>query len=241
MEKGAGGKVNHFSEQTGKFYQLLPTRSVPALRINAVPMHRFAKVDPAEHTRRIIAAANPTGKVLDICTGLGYTAISAAKKNAVKEVVTVEKDPEVLALARANSASAQLFTNQKIKIIEGDAVEKITEFADAQFDTIIHDPPTFVMAEDLYTRNFCAQLYRVLKKGGTLWFYAAEPGKAGNSEKAKGLGERILKYLQHTGFKEIKRDENSTGIICRKCSEDIEEFKRLVRGHEKLLRAIGEL
>src|SRR3989344_395987 len=216
MEKGAGGKVNHFSEQTGKFYQLLPTRSVPALRINAVPMHRFAKVDPAEHTRRIIAAANPTGKVLDICTGLGYTAISAAKKNAVKEVVTVEKDPEVLALARANSASAQLFTNQKIKIIEGDAVEKITEFADAQ-------------------------LYRVLKKGGTLWFYAAEPGKAGNSEKAKGLGERILKYLQHTGFKEIKRDENSTGIICRKCSEDIEEFKRLVRGHEKLLRAIGEL
>ena len=51
-------KTQFFSEGTGKFYQLLPTRTVPALRINAVPMHRFAKIDPKEHTARIIEAAN---------------------------------------------------------------------------------------------------------------------------------------------------------------------------------------
>ena len=211
-----GHKIQFFSDITRKFYQLWPTKTVPALRINAVPMHRFAKVDPAEHTRRIIEAAKPSGKVLDICTGLGYSAIAAAKIRNVREVSTIEKDSEVLHIAKLNEASAELFKNPKIKIIEGDATQKIGEFAGGSFDSVIHDPPTFVVAPELYTAAFCQELQRVLKSGGRLWFYAAEPGKAGAGGNASGLSERIIRNLQLAGFKDTRHDGASTGIIARK-------------------------
>ena len=177
-------------------------------------MHRFAKIDPQEHTRRIIEAAQPQGRALDVCTGLGYTAIAAAKKSEVKQVTTIENDAEVLALCKINGASAALFKNPKIKILEGDAAQKIAEFSEWSFDSIIHDPPTFIVAPELYTREFCSALFRVLKKGGRLWFYAAMPGKAGSG--TSKLPERIMKYLKLAGFSQIMHDENSTGVICIK-------------------------
>ena len=213
-KKPSKGTIQFFSESTGKFYQLLPTKTVPALRINAVPMHRFAKVDPLEDVKRKIEAAKPYGKVLDTCMGLGYTAIHSAKRNEVKEVTTIEKDPEVLKLCRLNQASSGLFTNSKIKIIEGDASEKVSEFKGNCFDCIIHDPPTYVVAQELYTRNFYSQLFRILKDGGWLWHYAALPGKAGGKE--SGLPKRIISGLEDVGFTEIRHDEYSTGVICLK-------------------------
>lgn len=207
-------KIQFFSDKTGKFYQLLPTTTIPALRINAVPMHRFAKVDPLEDAKRKINAAKPRGKVLDICTGLGYTAIQASKRSEVMEVITIEQDSEVLALCKINEASSELFKNPKIKIIEADACEKIREFADASFDCIVHDPPTFVVSPGLYTKNFYMELLRVLKRGGRLWHYAANPGKAGG--KSGSLAGRIMKNLKLAGFGDIDHDEHSTGIICRK-------------------------
>ncbi len=213
MEKN-DAKMNYFSQKTGKFYQILPTKTVPALRINAVPMHRFAKIDPAEHTRRIIAAAVPHGKVLDICTGLGYTAISSAKIRGVKEVTTIEKDSEVLGLCRINEASSGLFKNPKIKIAEGDAAEKIKEFGSDYFDCVIHDPPTYVIAPELYTKSFCAEIFRVLKKGGILWHYTPEPGKA--KGKKENLRERIMTNLGKIGFIDVEYDGYSTGITCKK-------------------------
>lgn len=214
MGKEKEGKVQFFSEKTGKFYQLLSTRTVPALRINAVPMHRFVKVDPREHAQRIVDAANPKGKVLDICTGLGYTAIRAAEMKGVEEVVTIEKDSEVLSLCKANAASRQLFKNPKIRVIEGDATEKIREFTAEGFDTIVHDPPTFVAGPELYRPEFYAELFRALKKGGTLWHYTPEPGKA--SLRKSGLPERIMKNLCKAGFAGMRRDAHSTGVVCRK-------------------------
>lgn len=216
MGKSAKPKTQFFSELTGNFYQLLPTQSVPALRINGVPMHRFAKVGPKEHTKRIIGAASPRGRVLDICTGLGYTAIAAARTGRVKEVSTIEKDSEVLRIAGMNEASTELFRNKKIRIVAGDAAEKIREFAPDTFDCVIHDPPTFVMTPQLYTAKFYKEILRVMKKGGVLWHYAAEPGKAGRKKNPEKLALRIMNGLKDAGFSEIMLDRDSAGVVASK-------------------------
>ena len=62
-------------------------------------MHRIKDIDPMQDTLRKIATISPiVGRVLDTATGLGYTAIEAAK--SADEVVTIELDPGVQEIAR---------------------------------------------------------------------------------------------------------------------------------------------
>lgn len=207
-------KVQFFSEKTGNFYQLIPTRTIPVLKINGVPMHRYIRIDPLTDTQLKIAAVKPRGKVLDVCTGLGYTAIYSAKKEYVKEVVTIEKDFEVLKIARMNEASKELFENPKIKIINGNACLAVRNFDDESFDCIIHDPPTFVISPELYHVEFYKELYRVLKKYGVLWHYAPEPGKM--KSKGNDFVRKIILNLNNIGFKRLRKDVKSSGILAIK-------------------------
>jgi hypothetical protein len=208
--------IQFFSNSTGKFYQLIPTKTLPALRINAVPMHKFAKLDPLEDVKRKISVLRPHGRILDTCMGLGYTAIYSAKLNEVKQVTTIEKDQEVIKICKFNHASSNLFVNSKIKIIEGDVSEIVSGFHDNFFDCIIHDPPTYVVAPELYSKNFYLELFRVLKFGGRLWHYAAMPGKS--SGKSSSLPNKIISGLESVGFVGIEHDLYSDGIICSKPS-----------------------
>ncbi|MFH1248617.1 MAG: methyltransferase [archaeon] len=207
-------KTQFFSQKTNTFYQILPTKTIPVLRINGVPMHRFATLDPLTDTLCKIRSARPFGRVLDICTGLGYTAIQSARRQEVKEVITIEMDSEVIELCKLNEASVELFNNPKIKIINKDATEAILDFKDKEFDCIIHDPPTFKMAPALYHADFYKHLYRILKHNGRLWHYAPEPGKLKGTS-AKFVGG-IIKRLKETGFRELKHDQESCGIVCKK-------------------------
>ena len=43
------------------------------------------------------------GRVLDVCTGLGYTCIGAARTPFVDEVVTIELDPLMVEMQATNS------------------------------------------------------------------------------------------------------------------------------------------
>jgi hypothetical protein len=45
----------------------------------------------------------------------------------------------------------------------GSAVDLVETFPDASFDRILHDPPTFTLAGDLYSLEFYSQLSRLLK------------------------------------------------------------------------------
>ncbi len=56
-------------------------------------------------------------------------------------VITIEKDPNVIELARINPWSRELFTGGKIQVIQGDAFEVVKKFKQASFDVVIHDPP----------------------------------------------------------------------------------------------------
>ena len=62
----------------------------------------------------------------DTCTGLGYTAIEAAK--LADEVITIELDPAAQTICHSNPWSQPLFGNPKIKLIIGDSTEEVSNF-----------------------------------------------------------------------------------------------------------------
>lgn len=62
-------------------------------------------------------------RLLDTCTGLGYTAIAAAKCKGVTGVVTVELDEVSLRMCARNPWSREMFVNDKITSLQGDCCE----------------------------------------------------------------------------------------------------------------------
>ena len=72
--------IQVFSEHTNRVCSLFPTRRTPSMLIAGFTMHRIVDIDPMEDTLKKVATIAPlTGRVLDTATGLGYTAIEAAK------------------------------------------------------------------------------------------------------------------------------------------------------------------
>ena len=205
-------KIQFFSEDTQRLYQLYG--DPPTLKISGVPMHRHTRMNPLQDTETKISAAWPRGIVLDTCTGLGYTAIFSARIHDVEKVITFEKDSNVLEIAKLNPYSNELFTNKKIESKNEDILEAISSFEPNSFGAIIHDPPTFIISPDLYQEKFYRQMLRVLKKGGRIWHYCPEPGKL--RKEGSSLKEKIMKRLKAAGFKEIREDPNSSGIVAVK-------------------------
>ena len=174
-------------------------------------MHRIVDIDPMEDTRKKIAAITPiTGRVLDTATGLGYTAIAAAR--TAEQVITIELDPGAQAIARLNPWSRDLFDNPRIKQLMGDAFDVVPTFADESFDRIIHDPPVFSLAGELYSSVFYRQLYRVLRRGGRLFHYIGNLEGKSSGTVARGA----LKRLQETGFTRVVRKPEAFGVVAYK-------------------------
>lgn len=205
--------IKFYNERTGKFYRLVETNTWPYLEISGVRMHRADDVDPkTDAILKIRALGRIYGSVLDCCTGLGYTAILAAKARNVREVITVEKDENVIFIARQNPYSRPLFENKKIRLIIGDVVDVIKEFEDGYFNFIIHDPPRISIAPELYSLNFYKQLFRVLKDGGRMLHYVGRPGERQGKNYLKGIAER----LRLAGFNRIRKVDYALSLILEK-------------------------
>ena len=200
LEDNAVRPIQVFSEYTNRVCSLMPTRGAPSMLIAGFVMHRIKDIDPMQDTLRKIAAISPiVGRVLDTATGLGYTAIEAVK--TADEVFTIELDPGAQEIARLNPWSRALFYSSKIHQIMGDAYEVVQTFEDGSFARIIHDPPTFSLAGELYSGAFYRQLFRVLKRGGRLYHYIGDP----NSKASGGITKGALKRLQEAGFARVVR------------------------------------
>src|SRR5829696_6268996 len=97
LADGTIERIGQFSEALSRHYSLFPTAGAPTLLIGGFSMHRIKDTDPMRDTLSKVRAAAPLrGRVLDTSTGLGYTAIEAAKSPQVEEVVTIEIDPTTL-------------------------------------------------------------------------------------------------------------------------------------------------
>jgi len=185
----------------GKVYRLLGTIP-PGLEINGIRMHSQDiareikwKLDHLKVRRK--------EKVLDLCTGLGYTAIEAALRGA--KVTTVEIDPNVIELAKLNPYSSPLFTMKNIQLVLADAKEYVKNQPEEFWDVIIHDPPRLSPTTgDLYSSELYKDLYRILKPFGRLYHYTGSPG---SKYRKRDLPHTIAKRLAEVGFKVRKVDE----------------------------------
>jgi len=192
--------------------------SAPTVVIGGFGMHRFARdVNPIADTEAKILAAAPSGRVLDICTGLGYTSIRAAELRTVTSVVTIERDFSVLSVARANPWSEALFSSEKIAVLHGDAADVVNTFKDEEFDTIIHDPPALAFSGDLYSGHFYKSLRRICSSnGGRLFHYIGNP----KSKESGRLFKGVAKRLEEAGFNSVETAENAFGIVASVGEED---------------------
>lgn len=203
-------KIQIYSEATGRAYSLYPTPLAPTLLVSGLPMHRIKDANPYHDTLAKVRAAAPRGRVLDTCTGLGYTAIEAAK--VADEVVTIELDPAAQEIARLNPWSQALFDDPKITRIIGDCGDEITRFDDAYFSRIIHDPPTFALAGELYSADFYAELYRTLRPSGRLFHYIGDLNSPSGSRVMRGVVER----LKRVGFQLVTPRPEAFGVVAHK-------------------------
>ncbi len=200
--------IQVFSEETSRVCSLMPTRGAPSMLIAGFVMHRIKDTDPWQDTRSKIAAIAPlAGSVLDTTTGLGYTAIMAAQ--TAESVTTIELDPGAQEMARCNPWSQDLFQNPRITQVMGDAYEVVTTLESGSFNAIIHDPPTFSLAGELYSGAFYRELYRLLKRGGRLFHYVGDP----QSKASGGVTRGALRRLQESGFARVVRHAEAYGVV----------------------------
>ncbi len=210
IEKNTPRKIQFFSEQSNQLYSLMPTQRAPTMLISGIPMHRVKNTDPhADTLEKIKTIAPITGHVLDTATGLGYTAIQAAQ--TAEHVTTIELDPAALEVARLNPWSQSIF-EKKITQVIGYSFEEIEKFEANLFARIIHDPPMFNLAGDLYSGEFYRRLFRVLQPRGRLFHYIGDLESKSGRVVAKG----VVRRLQEAGFKRVSPRPAAFGVIAFK-------------------------
>jgi hypothetical protein len=207
IEDGEARKIQTFSEETGRVYTLYPTAGAPTMLVSGVLMHRIKGIDPMEDTRRKLRTIAPVaGRVLDTATGLGYTAVEAA--STASSVLTVELDPAAQSIARANPWSRGLFEDERIEQRIGDSFDVVRELADGSFDRVIHDPPMFSLAGELYSLEFYRELHRVTAPGGRLFHYVGDPESRSGARVTRG----VLRRLEEAGFRDLRRRPEAFGV-----------------------------
>jgi predicted methyltransferase len=211
LEDGEPVAIRAFSEVTGRAFSLYPTAGAPTMLISGIPMHRIKDTEPWRDTASKLKAAGINGgKVLDTATGLGYTAIQAAA--VAESVVTIELDPAAHEMCRQNPWSQPLFANEKITLRLGDSFEEIETFDPETFSIILHDPPAFQLAGELYSAEFYRRAFRVLKPHGRMFHYIGDPHSKSGARTTRG----VVLRLQQAGFTRILPKPEAFGVLAYK-------------------------
>ncbi len=190
--------VSRFS---GSLIKLVPTDwGAPTFEIDGIKMLPTAKTSPFEDARRKVALVEPNGKVLlDTCGGLGYFA-ACCLQAGVARIHSFEKNADVLWLRTLNPWSPDPdapSSGDRLHLVHADVVNAIEKIADASVDALLHDPPRFGIAGDLYSQAFYDQLARVLRRGGRLFHYTGSPNKLTSG---RDVPREVEKRLQKAGF-----------------------------------------
>lgn len=197
-------KWQYFDDESGRFYKMIYVAEgvPPTVEISGIKMHVTMNGNPALDTRRKLRAlGRVNGPVLDTCCGLGYTAIALAQLPAVTQVVSVEKDPVMRQLCRENPWSQELLRSPKIEWRHGDTAELIRDLPARSFAAILHDPPRFALAPELYETAFYRECHRVLRAGGKMYHYTGDPNR---QTRRHGLPERTRQRLVQAGLRHTR-------------------------------------
>ncbi len=190
------------SRYAGSLIKLVPTEwGAPTFEIDGIKMLPTSKESPFEDARRKVALIEPRGKiVLDTCGGLGYFA-ACCLEAGVARIQSFEKNADVLWLRTLNSWSPDpdaATSSGRLQLTHADVSEAIKQIPDNSIDALLHDPPRFGIAGELYSQVFYDQLARVLRRGGRLFHYTGSPNKLTSG---RDVPREVSKRLEKAGFK----------------------------------------
>ena len=197
-----GDEYAPVSRFSGSLIKLVPTEwGAPTFEIDGIKMLPTAKASPFEDARNKVALVEPRGKVLlDTCGGLGYFA-ACCLESGVARIHSFEKNPDVLWLRTLNPWSPdpdEPANGGRLQLTHADVSQAIAQIADASVDALLHDPPRFGIAGELYSQAFYDQLARVLRRGGRLFHYTGSPNKLTSD---RDVPREVMKRLEKAGFK----------------------------------------
>ncbi|MGD9842538.1 MAG: SAM-dependent methyltransferase [Steroidobacteraceae bacterium] len=201
-----GDEFQPVARFTNSLIKLVPTEwGPPTFEIDGIKMLPTAKVSPYADAERKVGLIQPRGKViLDTCGGLGYFAAWCLRGGAAR-IQSFEKNPDVIWLRSLNPWSPQ--TNEVLTLTQADVAEQIATLSDQSVDAILHDPPRFGIAGELYSQVFYDHLARVIKRRGKLFHYTGTPNKVG---RGRNVPDEVSKRLRLAGF---ATELNGDGVL----------------------------
>ena len=205
----AGDAFQPVQRYSGSLIKLVPTQwGPPTFEIDGIKMLPTAQVSPYADAERKVGLIQPRGKaILDTCGGLGYFAAWCLRGGA-QRVQSFEKNPDVMWLREINPWSPG--PHPALDFLEGNIEKEIVGLPDASFDAVLHDPPRFGIAGELYSQAFYDQLARVLKRKGRLFHYTGTPNKLTSG---RDVPREVMKRLRNSGF---LAEVNGDGILATK-------------------------
>ena len=176
--------------------KLVPTEwGAPTFEIDGIKMLPSAKISPFEDAQTKVALIQPKDKtILDTCAGLGYFGAWCVRGGA-KQIESYEVNAGVLWLRSINPWSPA--TAPPLRLIQEDVTRAVTTLDAGSVDAILHDPPRFGIAGELYSLSFYRQLARVLRRRGRLFHYTGTPNKLTSG---RDVPNEVAKRLRYAGF-----------------------------------------
>jgi hypothetical protein len=204
LERAKERTIYHWSEDgfrpvarfSSSLIKLVPTPwGAPTFEIDGIKMLPSSRVSPYTDAGRKVALIRPQGKViLDTCGGLGYFAAWCLAGHAA-HVQSYEINPDVIWLRSLNPwspAAAAALTLTRM-----DVMLAVATLPAASVDAVLHDPPRFGIAGELYSQAFYDHLARVLKRRGRLFHYTGDPNRASSG---RDLSQEVANRLRIAGF-----------------------------------------
>jgi uncharacterized protein len=215
----AGQEFAPAARYTNSLIKLVPTQwGAPTFEIDGIKMLPTAKVSPYDDAQRKVGLIRPRGKaILDTCGGLGYFAAWCLQGQAAS-VLSYEKNADVVWLRGLNpwspaATAAELAAPAGsphggltlvagpgaagLTLVSGDVAVAISSLPDRTFDAVLHDPPRFGIAGELYSQAFYDHLARVLRPRGLLFHYTGTPNRLTTG---RDVPQEVARRLRQAGF-----------------------------------------
>jgi predicted methyltransferase len=196
----ADGAFQPAARFSSSLVKLVPTEwGAPTFEIDGIKMLPSAKISPFEDAKIKVALIQPRDKIiLDTCGGLGYFGAWCVRGGA-RHVQSYELSSDVHWLRSINPWSPAAVP--PLALFQEDVTRALVTLAADSFDAILHDPPRFGIAGELYSLSFYGQLARVLKRRGRLFHYTGTPNKLTSG---RDVPNEVAKRLQSAGFETKK-------------------------------------
>lgn len=140
--------------------------------------------------------------ILDFCFGLGYNSVAACKDHSNLQIVGLENDVNILRamqqieIPKIMSIEYNAFRdiaisldvtdnrNNRIKILLGDALQKLDKLSQNSFDRVFFDPFSPKKQPEMWSKKVFNKVYNKMKLGGKLSTYSCAKQIRTNMEKA---------------------------------------------------------